>query len=60
MKLSGIGDKPVILNFEGVSHTAGTGILLMREIGEQTGLIRAMAGVIPGMPVMSDTPSPAF
>ena len=47
VRLSGIGDKPVVLNFEGSSQSADAGILLMRETEEQIGLIRAMAGVIP-------------
>ncbi len=46
VKLSAIEDKAVILNFEGVSQSADAGILLMREIEEQIGHIRAMAGVI--------------
>jgi hypothetical protein len=47
VRLSGVGDKPVILNFEGGSQSADAGILIMREIEEQIGLIRAMSGAIP-------------
>jgi len=45
--LSDIGDKTVILNFEGANISSDAGALLLREVEAQIGLIRAMAKAIP-------------
>jgi hypothetical protein len=45
--LADIGGKSVILNFEGGNISSDAGALLLREVEEQIGIIRAMAGVIP-------------
>ncbi len=45
--LSDIGNKSVILNFDGGNLSADAGAMLLREAEEQIGLIRAMADVIP-------------
>lgn len=47
VKLKNIDEKQVIMNFDGGSISSDAGALLLREVEEQIGLIRAMAGVIP-------------
>ncbi|MDM8543633.1 transposase [Desulfococcaceae bacterium HSG9] len=42
-----IGDKSLILNFDGGDISSDAGALLIREIEERIGLIKSMAGVIP-------------
>jgi len=46
ISIGDIGDKSLILNFEGGNISSDAGALLLREVEEQIGLIRAMAGVI--------------
>jgi hypothetical protein len=47
VKLGNIGDKSVILNFEGGNMSSDTGALLLLEVESQIGIIRAMTEVIP-------------
>ncbi|MCP4494727.1 MAG: hypothetical protein GY820_46605, partial [Gammaproteobacteria bacterium] len=42
-----IGDKSLLLNFDGGNISSDAGALLLREVEVQIGLIQSMAGVIP-------------
>ncbi|MDZ7301406.1 MAG: transposase, partial [candidate division KSB1 bacterium] len=46
VQLSNIQGKPVLLDFEGGALSSDAGILLLREVEQQTGLINALAEVI--------------
>ena len=45
-RLSDVGDLPVLLDFEGGNFTSDAGILLLREVEQQHGIIKALAEVI--------------
>jgi hypothetical protein len=46
VRLSEIQDTPVLLDFEGGSLTSDAGILLLREVEQQIGIIKGLAEVI--------------
>lgn len=46
VRLSSVENKPVLLDFEGGSLSSDAGILLLREVEQQIGLISALARVI--------------
>lgn len=47
ISIGDIGDKPLIVNFEGGNISSDAGVLILREVEEQIGLIRSIAGVMP-------------
>ena len=47
ISIGDLEDKSLILNFEGGNISSDAGALLLKEVEEQIGLIRAIAGVIP-------------
>jgi hypothetical protein len=46
VRLLDVQDTPVVLDFEGGSLTSDAGILLLREVEQQIGIIKALAGAI--------------
>jgi len=46
VRLSEIQNTPVVLDFEGGSLTSDAGILLLREVEQQLGLVKDLAAVI--------------
>lgn len=47
LQFSKLGSKQILANFEGGRITSDTGVLLLREIENRTGLIRALSNAIP-------------
>jgi hypothetical protein len=47
LSFSSLGPKAVVADFEGGRLTSDAGALLLRELGEQTGLFRALDQAIP-------------
>ena len=47
LQFSNLGSKQILANFEGGRITSDTGVLLLREIENRTGLIQALSNAIP-------------